>query len=97
MSIEVQVTPTNGEFTASILGSSIVHAVGSSKPAAIEALKLKLQQLQNSGELVTIDLPVVSISDKIGTYTKEHRELLREICAESYRLRDEQKAQEFPE
>jgi len=97
MSIEVLVTPTEGAFTASILGSSEIHAVGSSKSAAIESLKRKLQQLQLSGELVTIDLPSVAITDMIGTYTHEHRELLREITAEAYRLRDEEKSREFPE
>jgi hypothetical protein len=97
MHLTVLVTPHEGQFTASVLGSSEVSAVGSTKPAAVESLKVKLWQLQSAGELVTIEMPPVAIADLIGTYTTEQRESLREIVAEAYRLRDEEKAREFPE
>lgn len=97
MTVSVLVTPRDGRFFASVLGSPEVSAAGDTKPAAIDALKAELARRQSAGELVTIDMPPVAVTDLIGRHSAAYRENLREIVAEAYRLRDEEKAREFPE
>ena len=97
MTASVLVTPRDGRFTACILGSPEVNAVGDSATAAVSALEVELDRRNRAGELRLIELPPVALSDRVGTYSAEEKELLREIAAEAYRLRDEEKAREFPE
>jgi len=97
MTASVLVTPRDGRFMACILGSPEVNAVGDTKPAAIDALKAELTRRQSAGELVIIEMPPVAVADLVGRHSAEYRENLREIVAEAYRFRDEEKAREFPE
>jgi hypothetical protein len=97
MTASVLVTPQDGRFTACILGSPEVNAVGETKPAAIDALKAELARRQSAGELVTIDMTPVAVTDLVGRGPVGYRKSWREIAAEAYRLRDEEKAREFPE
>lgn len=97
MTVSVLVTPRDGRYFASVLGSPEVSAAGDTKPAAIDALKAELARRQSAGELVTIDMPPVAVTDLIGRHSAAYRENLREIVAKAYRLRDEEKAREFPE
>jgi hypothetical protein len=97
MVMSVLITPRDGRFLASVLGSSEVSAVGDTKPAAIDALKAELARRQSAGELVAIEVPPVAVTDLVGRHSVAYRENLREIVAEAYRLRDEEKAREFPE
>ena len=46
---------------------------------------------------VMIDWPKAAVSDFAGTWTGEQAEILREITRDAYRIRDEEKAAEFPE
>jgi hypothetical protein len=98
MQLTVTVKPhTAGRFAAAILGAPEVSADGATADAAVAALEAELDRRYRAGELRLIQFPKVSLSDLAGTYTGDAAENLREIVAEAYRLRDAQKAEEFPE
>ena len=97
MTVSVLVTPRNGRFLASVLGSPEVSATGDSESAAVSALKAELDSRQRAGQIVLLDLSPAPLSHKRRPYTDEEKAVLDEIVAEAYRQRDEEKVREFPE
>jgi predicted RNase H-like HicB family nuclease len=97
MTVSVLVTPRDGRYFASVLGSPEVTAAGDSEDAAVSALKAELDNRHQAGQIVLIDLAPAPLSRKRRPYTAEEKAILDEIVAEAYRLRDEEKAREFPE
>ncbi len=96
MKLLVRVRPENGHFVASLHGDEVVRAVGSSRDSAISSLMGELDQ-KTFGELVEVEWAPKGIHALGGTYSGVAAELLQDIVAEAYRLRDEQKKTEFPE
>ena len=92
MSIPVWVEQTDGKFTASVLGSSQIRATGETKARAVATLVSDLKT-DTTGELMMIEWPV---SRESASYTDDEIEFLRELTAEAYRQRDEEKTLEFP-
>lgn len=95
--LPVIVEPINGRFQASLPGSTTFRFEADTKEQAVAALRADLQARYARGELVWVNVPKMGVSDLAGQYTPSEAEAIREIAAEAYRLRDEQKALEFPE
>ena len=97
MSSPVLVRPMNGHFQALLYGSELYLAEGATRQAALAALQTKLDRIDADEQWVTIPWKWAAVSDFAGSWTGEEAEILREITAEAYRIRDEEKAAEFPE
>ena len=97
MSSPVLVRPMNGHFQSLLYGSELFLAEGATREAAIAALVEKLERKRTDEQWVTIPWPWAAVSDFAGTWTGEEAEILREITRDAYRIRDEEKAAEFPE
>jgi hypothetical protein len=94
--VPVLVESQNGTFTASVLGNPGVKATGPTKDAAAEALRAILWQRAAAGDLVFLPMPAVPFPPR-PPLSPEDVEDMREMCAEIYRERDEQKRREFSE
>ena len=97
MSLPMLVRPMNGHYQALLYGSEHYLAEGPTREAAIVALQAKFDRKPADEVWVTIEWPKAAVSDFAGTWTGEQAEILREITREAYRIRDEEKAAEFPE
>jgi hypothetical protein len=93
--VPVMVEAVNGRFQASLVGAPAFRADGATKDEAIGALQAVLAGRTARGEVVWIDSPKVGLIDLAGVHADDPD--LDEIVREAYRLRDEQKAREFPE
>jgi hypothetical protein len=99
MSLPVYVEEENGAFTAAVVGSPQLNATGSSRDAAIAALRKDLANKAMAGDIVFVDVEPKGLLALAGRYADDAtaREMWDELVAEAYRYRDELKAQEFPE
>ena len=94
MTIPVLLKRSEGRFTASILGSPQYVASGDSREGAVAALVSDLGKIED-GELLFVEVPAKPGCDS-ALYTEDDLRVLRELTTETYRIRDEQKRQEFP-
>jgi hypothetical protein len=81
----VQVVQTNGEFSASLIGSTELRCVRPSRAEAISALQSELAQRIAAGELVNLEISL-GVSGLAGAFRDDPE--LRQICAQIYRDRD---------
>ena len=86
MMFAVIIEPYDGQFAATLLGAPTIRAVGATRDDALRALHTDLVQRLAQGELVTLDVSAQGGTDLAGTYSTDP--ILRDICAEAYRLRD---------
>jgi hypothetical protein len=86
MTFPVLIETHEGQVTASLVGVPKVRVVRPTRSQAINALKEKIEQQIELGELLSLDIERVGISSLQGKYTNDPT--LREICAEAYALRD---------
>lgn len=91
MTVPVLVQQTNGQFSASLVGSPEVRCVGNSRAEAIAALQSELTRRSAAGELVNLEIPPIGVSGLAGRFQDD--DALREICEQIYRDRDAQKPQ----
>jgi hypothetical protein len=91
MTVPVWVEQNNGTFTATVPGVPGVRSETASREKAIDDVRQQLCTGAARGQLVMVDIDFVGVSGLAGTYSDDPA--LQEICAEAYRLRDEQKAQ----
>ena len=91
MTFPVLVESHNGQFVASLVGTSNVRAVESTRSQAISSLKAKIHQSIESGELFFLELDTVGISSLAGKY--ESDPTLRDIYEDAYEKRDKEHAQ----
>ena len=89
MSISIRVRPTNGQFTASVVGEPALQAIRPSRDEAVEALKQEIQELTNRGELVTCEIEPQGLMALFGKYRDDPT--LKEICRRAYAARDAEK------
>jgi hypothetical protein len=94
MTVPIWVEQNNGKFLATVLGAPQVRAEGATKEQAVAAATAQLQNRVAAGAVVLVD---VSNPHPVRSDTPEEVEIMREMCAESYRERDAQKAAEWPE
>ena len=90
MTISIRVLPTNGQFTASVVGDPLLHAVRPSRDAAVDALKQEIQDMANRGELLTYDIEPQGLMALFGKYRDDPT--LKEICRQAYAARDAEKS-----
>ena len=93
MTIPVWVEQQNGKFTASVPGVPGIQASGATREMAVAEARLQLRSSLSSGQIVLVDVDFVGVSGLAGSYQDDPT--IMEICAEAYRLRDEEKAAEI--
>lgn len=86
MSFPIFVEAVNGQFAASLIGGPNVRVVKPSRAEAIAELRSQIQQRVELGELVSLEIDAVSVSDMAGKYASDPT--LRQISDEAYQLRD---------
>jgi hypothetical protein len=91
MSFPVLIEPYNGQFAASLMGVPNVRVVEPTRSQAIDALKEKIWQSIQRGELLSLEVDVVGISSLASKYEKDPT--LREICEDAYQIRDTERVQ----
>ena len=95
MTIPVWVEQQHGKFTASVPGVPGIHASGATRELAVADVRSQIRSGMTNGQIVMVDVDFVGVSGLAGTYQDDPSIL--EICAEAYRLRDEEKAAEMAE
>lgn len=91
MTLTVLVQQTEGEFSASLIGSPEIQVVRSTRSEAISALQRELAARVAAGELVDLEVSPAGVSQLIGIFRDD--ETLQEICDEIYRQRDAERPQ----
>jgi hypothetical protein len=86
MTFPVLVEAQNGHFTASLVGVPSLSVVESTRSQAIAALKAEIRQRVELGELLSLEIDTIGISDLAGKYSDDPT--LREICEQAYQMRD---------
>jgi len=86
MTFPVIVEPSEGRFTAVLVGAPEVRGVGSTREEAITALKMEISQRIGRGELLALEIDARGAADLGGKYAADVT--LSEICTEAYRQRD---------
>lgn len=86
MTFPVIVLSQEGRFTASLVGAPEVRVVGASRDKVIEAIRAKLAEYLDRGELVAVEVFPMGITSLAGKYADDPT--LQEICDEAYRQRD---------
>ena len=86
MTFPVLIETNEGLVTASLVGVSKVRSVKPTRSQAIQALKEKIEQQIELGELLSLNIDRVGVSSLQGKYTDDPT--LREICEQAYQLRD---------
>ena len=89
MTISIRVIPTNGQFTATVVGEPELRAVRPTREAAVAALRHDIQELVNRGELLTCDIEPQGLLALFGKYRDDP--MLKEICRRAYAARDAEK------
>lgn len=95
MTFQVRVKRHNGTFEAVVVGAPEFRGVGPDREASLAALRVLLQQQSDDGELTEVEVQPGGIHSLAGKYRDDPT--WRAIEQEAYRLRDEEKAREFPE
>ena len=88
MSFPVFVEANNGHFTASLIGVPQLSVVGMTRDQAIATLKQEIQHRIEDGQLLSLDVAPIGVSDLAGKYADDPT--LREICEQAYQLRDDE-------
>jgi len=91
MSFSIFVEAVNGQFAASLIGAPNVRVVKPDRAQAIAGLKAEIQQRVALGELLSLEIGAVSVSDLAGKYGSDPT--LRQICDEAYQLRDAERTE----
>lgn len=86
MSFPVLVESKNGHFMASLVGAPNLSVVGSTRALAIAALKTEIQQRVELGELLSLEVETIGVSNLAGKYRDDPT--LQEICEQAYQMRD---------
>lgn len=89
MTFPVLVKGQNGHFTASLVGAPNLSVVDATRAQALAALKVEIQQRIEQGELVSLEVETVGVSELAGIFSEDPT--LRDICEEAYKLRDAEK------
>ena len=86
MTFTVLVEQSNGQFCASLVGSSALRVVRPSRVEAIAALQSELVAKVATGELLSLELQPLGVSGLAGSFRDDPT--LRDIREEIYRQRD---------
>jgi hypothetical protein len=89
MSFPILVEAVNGQFAASLIGAPNVRVVKPNRAQAIAGLKAEIQQRVALGELLSLEIDAVGVSDLAGKYGSDPT--LRQISDEAYQPRDSER------
>lgn len=95
MRFQVEIKRQNGTVEAMVVGAPELRGVGPDREASLSALRSLLQQRMDGGELTELEVESAGFHALAGKYKDDPT--WREMEEEAYRLRDEEKAREFPE
>lgn len=91
MTDPVFVQQSDGQFSASLVGSSAVRVVRPSRAEAIAAIQYELAEKVAAGELIDLEVQPLGVSGLAGRFRDD--EALREIRDDIYRRRDAERTQ----
>ena len=86
MTFPVVVEPCDGQFAASLLGEPKVRVLGRTRSQALDALKTEIEHRVANGELVSLEIDTIGVTDLAGRYQTDST--LRTICSVAYEKRD---------
>jgi hypothetical protein len=86
MTVSILIQPSDGQYTASLIGSPELRCIRPSRDEALAALRSELAQKVRAGELVDLDISAVGVSGLAGRFADDPS--LGDICQEIYRDRD---------
>ena len=89
MTFPVLVHPADGQFEATLVGAPDVRATASTREEALAAVESAIKNRLEKGELVALEVPRRGLSGLFGKFRDDPT--LRDICADAYRLRDEER------
>ncbi len=89
MNVAIRVTPTNGHFTARVLGDPSLCATAATRDATVEALQQEIQIMFNRGELLSFEIATQGLMALFGKYRDDPT--LEDICRQAYAERDAEK------
>lgn len=89
MTFPVLVEAQNGHFTASLIGVPSLSVKDDTRSQALATLKAEIQQRIAQGELVSMEVETMGVSELAGIFSDDPT--LRDICEEAYQLRDAEK------
>lgn len=87
MTFPVLIESSKDQFEASLPGVPTVRVIGATRSQAIENLKAEIERRIQLGELLSLDVETVGVSNFAGKY--EDDPTLRDICGRVYQIRDE--------
>jgi hypothetical protein len=84
MTLPIIVAQTNGQYSATLVGSPDLRCVAASRAEAIAALQNEVAQKVSKGELVNLEVPPLGVSDLAARFKDdtELRDICQTICAE---------------
>lgn len=91
MTVTVLVEQTNGEFSASLVGSPGFLVIRPTRAEAISALRHELAAKVAAGDLVDLELQPQGVSSLAGMFRDDPS--LGDICEDIYRQRDAERPQ----
>lgn len=91
MTVPVLVQQTDGQYCASLVGSSELRCVRASRAEALAALQSELAQRMAAAELIDLEIPALGVSSQAGVFQDDPE--LHTICEQIYRERDAQRPQ----
>jgi len=86
MTFAVRIEPTDGQFTAEVVGAPDVHATAASRELAIAALRKESVHRIQAGELNTVEIEPRGLEALFAKFVDDPTIL--EIAEEAYRQRD---------
>ncbi len=89
MTVPVLIQPTDGQFSASLVGSPDLRCVRPTRTEALAALRSELARKVAADELVDLEIEPLGVAAVAGQFKDDPT--LRDICEEIYRQRDAQK------
>lgn len=90
MTVPVLIQPTDGQFSASLVGSPDLRCVRPTRTEALAALRSELARKVAADELVDLEIEPLGVAAVAGQFKDDPT--LRDICEEIYRQRDAQKS-----
>ena len=78
--------PCDGQYAASLLGEPKVRVIARTRSQALDALKTEIEHRVASGELLSLEIDTIGVTDLAGKY--ETDPTLRTICSDAYQNRD---------
>jgi hypothetical protein len=90
MTFPIVVESCDGQFAASLVGDPKLRFVGRTRSEALDVLKSELERRVALGELLSLEIDTIGVSDLAGKYQVDPT--LRAICVESYAERDSERS-----